>query len=432
MRRLVPLAFWLLFLLPPRHGARAQDTSAILSGILGSLTSTSKARGCPGECVHAITALLCDQVVDEIQCGASYLRCCVPKDFSLGGTAVETSAPLAEDETPGPTLPSTVDNVTSVPETFPTTTDAPPVTDATHSPVQRNMCPGVCVGKGLSQYCHRVLTAPSCGPDAVCCTSAEGAPQAEQPSHHQERPMEHQAHEMAAEEPPRPECPGSCVSPLLSILCDQVSSVHSCPSGGSCCVSTAAATTTELPMPACAGRCLPPFLSGVCQKPAQLVLRTSTCPSGTICCSGPDHRPGFYGPQNSPVHRPVMHQHSQQQQRPFGALLPPHDRPYHGPHGNDQLNAVIPVEQGLPQYGHEVDRRRPSHEHRVPPQHQEQHQEQPRPDFPPREVQNNFQGGQRPDKPGMAGPKRQRLPQMPHVDQAAAFVVVVGQDFILL
>ncbi|KAL3200430.1 hypothetical protein MRX96_053622 [Rhipicephalus microplus] len=85
---------------------QAQDTSAILSG----------------ECVHAITALLCDQVVDEIQCGASYLRCCVPKEFSLGGTAVETSAPLAEDEMVPATSPATAvdeDSNATVPTPLP-------------------------------------------------------------------------------------------------------------------------------------------------------------------------------------------------------------------------------------------------------------------------------------------------------------------------
>ncbi|KAL1422757.1 hypothetical protein MTO96_021732 [Rhipicephalus appendiculatus] len=320
-----------MFLLPlvllATTRVQAQDTSAILSG----------------ECVHAITALLCDQVVDEIQCGASYLRCCVPKEFSLGGTAVETSAPLAEDEMTPATSPATAvdeDSNATVPTPLPPVTPAveappqpqqrpsstpPPPPSPTQVPTQRDVCTGVCVGNGLSQYCHRVLSSPSCGPDAII-----------------RRPV------MQSRSRSFLECPGSCVSPLLSILCDHVSTVHSCPTGGSCCVS-AAATTTEPPIPACDGRCLPPFLSGVCQKPAQLVLRTATCPSGTICCSQPerDQRPGngFFAPQQgAPMRqqRPPM-----QQQRPFGAIIP-QERPYQNhPQAHDQLNAVIPVDQAM-------------------------------------------------------------------------------------
>lgn len=325
---------------------------------------------------------------------------------------METSAPLAEDETPSPTSPATPDEVTAAPTTFSTTAaSASPATQATPRPtVQRNVCPGVCVGKGLSQYCQRALTGPSCGPDAVCCTSSESATQAEQPSHqHHEPPPREQrppaeVQEGSNQEASLPECPGSCVSPLLSILCDQVSTAHSCRGGGSCCISAAAATTTEAPPPPCGGRCLPPFLSGVCQKPAQLVLRTSTCPSGTICCSqhGPDNRPGFFAP--GPMRRPAP----PQQQRP---PMPPERQEYHnGPQGHDQLNAVIPIEQeGGPAFGHrDPGHGRPPHEHRPPPQ------QTTGPDYPPRDVtQQGFQGGPRPDKLSTGLHKRPPRPPQP-------------------
>ncbi|KAH9368978.1 hypothetical protein HPB48_016014 [Haemaphysalis longicornis] len=344
-------ASWLvaaLFLLLLDTRAQAQDTSAILSGILGSLTSTTKARGCPGECVHAITALLCDHVVDEIQCGASYLRCCVPKDLSLGGTAVETSAPLAEEEAlPAATTPATapVEDANVTVATPTAETPRPPEPSALPSATSpRDVCPGVCVGKGLSQYCHRVLPAPSCGPDAVCCTSADGPPEAE-PQQQQQQPVDGPPQQPARDQE-LPECPGSCVSPLLSILCDHVSTAHSCPTGGSCCISAAAATTTEPPAVACDGRCLPPFLSGVCQKPAQLVLRTTTCPSGSICCSPAP----FFGGGGHPS-----------QQRPFGAIIP---RPY-----RPQDNAVIPVDQAMMdhQLALQESHRRPQHEQQLRP-----------------------------------------------------------------
>ena len=61
-----------------------------------SLTQSGKSPSCPGECVHAITSIFCDHVLEEISCGANYLRCCVPNDFKYG-TPVETSPPLGHD-----------------------------------------------------------------------------------------------------------------------------------------------------------------------------------------------------------------------------------------------------------------------------------------------------------------------------------------------
>ncbi|XP_064472159.1 protein masquerade-like isoform X1 [Ornithodoros turicata] len=348
---------------------RAQDTSAILSGILGSLTSTTKARGCPGECVHAITALLCDYVVDEIQCGATFLRCCVPRDFSLG-TAVETSAPLTEDisVTPPTTLPSTT-AATSPPTSPITTTIIETTTEDV--PSERNACPGVCVDMTLSQYCHRVLTLPSCGPGTVCCASADAT---EPPLNDSEAPP---SKESVSQGDALPECPGSCVSPLFSLLCDQISTAHTCSSGGSCCINAENPTTTEPPPPPCGGRCIPAFLSGVCQKPAELILGTSTCPSSTICCSGlpgleqspqrplfppqggrlpppPQRRPP---PNAPPPHGPPPPGHSPHRPPPPGSLPhgppprgpPPHGLPPQGlfphqrPQHQDQINSVIPV-----------------------------------------------------------------------------------------
>ena len=60
------------------------------------MTQTGKVASCPGECIHAITSIFCDHVLEEVSCGQQYLRCCVPNDFSYG-TPVETSPPLGHD-----------------------------------------------------------------------------------------------------------------------------------------------------------------------------------------------------------------------------------------------------------------------------------------------------------------------------------------------
>ena len=43
------------------------------------MTKTAKADGCPGKCIHALASLMCDSVLENIQCPASNMRCCVEK-----------------------------------------------------------------------------------------------------------------------------------------------------------------------------------------------------------------------------------------------------------------------------------------------------------------------------------------------------------------
>lgn len=65
----------------PRPGG-GSGFGSFLSGFLGSVTKTASADGCPGKCIHAIASLMCDEVIQEIQCPASNMRCCVEKSSS--------------------------------------------------------------------------------------------------------------------------------------------------------------------------------------------------------------------------------------------------------------------------------------------------------------------------------------------------------------
>lgn len=70
--------------LPPPRRQRPRPGSgsgfgSFLSGFLGSVTKTATADGCPGKCIHAIASLMCDEVIQEIECPASNMRCCVEK-----------------------------------------------------------------------------------------------------------------------------------------------------------------------------------------------------------------------------------------------------------------------------------------------------------------------------------------------------------------
>ncbi|XP_054162299.1 protein masquerade-like [Oppia nitens] len=78
------------------NGQSDTNETGILSDLWSSLTSVGKAPACPGECVHAITSIFCDNVLEEVTCGANFLRCCVPHEFSFG-TPVETSAPIGDN-----------------------------------------------------------------------------------------------------------------------------------------------------------------------------------------------------------------------------------------------------------------------------------------------------------------------------------------------
>merc|ERR1712012_1271586 len=66
---------------PPRRRPRPGSSSSFgsfLSGFLGSVTKTASVDDCPGKCIHALASLMCDQVLENIQCPAN-MRCCVER-----------------------------------------------------------------------------------------------------------------------------------------------------------------------------------------------------------------------------------------------------------------------------------------------------------------------------------------------------------------
>ncbi|XP_028967087.1 protein masquerade [Galendromus occidentalis] len=260
-----------------------QDTSALISGILGSLTSTTKDRGCPGECVHAITSLLCEQILADGQCGAAYLRCCVA---SSGDTSSkDTKAPALEN--PPAVQPQTTleANVTEgaldkrVEPDVPILTIAASNTSQTESQLKdevstdasdSNNCPGACVS--FTSYCQTRVPEGQCSEGMICCLQEDSQKVIEKKSGN---PIE---------------CPGSCVSSLFSLLCDKVDYTATCSSGGACCLNPEPTTTespTLPPFQQCPGRCLPNFMHNTCRGQGKYVVNSQTnCPPSTICCSG--------------------------------------------------------------------------------------------------------------------------------------------------
>jgi len=196
--------------------------SSFLSGLLGSVTKTASVDACPGKCIHALASLMCDTVLEEVQCPTDNMRCCVEKSgsgssrptssssssssSSLGGLDLEmpprpTEKPARGDDddeeetekeeevTEKPhkrkknrrknrttTTPATT--TTSTTTTDPTTRstdeedDEDSESDSSSSGSGPKSCPGVCVADRISCFCEAILDISSlCGKNLRCCVA---------------------------------------------------------------------------------------------------------------------------------------------------------------------------------------------------------------------------------------------------------------------
>merc|ERR1712203_1281225 len=80
---------------PQRRPGSGAGFSSFLSGLLGSVTQTASVAACPGKCIHALASLMCDTVLEEVQCPTSNMRCCVEKSGGCG------SPPNRDSSIPG-------------------------------------------------------------------------------------------------------------------------------------------------------------------------------------------------------------------------------------------------------------------------------------------------------------------------------------------
>ncbi|XP_077553700.1 uncharacterized protein LOC144168628 [Haemaphysalis longicornis] len=260
----------------------------------------SKESNCSGKCVHVFMGLLCDFVDEQANCGEQFLRCCVGGIFSpsagrKSGHGMMDDSPSDHRERDSHPSSSDVTTTTST-----TTTESPaadtqqPVADTPPSPQEPEpTLPSTTTEKsGLPSYAEEGTN--------FTTSESQQSPQIESPPH--------QNFETVSEKTP---CPGSCVMPLLGLLCGSVNRNYSCPSGRVCCtVSQSAeasneegarstttsrptketATAQSFPVPAnpvrCIGRCIPMYLSNTCKRPnVILISRKLFCSSGMVCCS---------------------------------------------------------------------------------------------------------------------------------------------------
>ncbi|XP_071647011.1 protein masquerade isoform X2 [Temnothorax longispinosus] len=182
--RAAPGGIVLLLALIGLVGAQDDDSlaSTFLSGFLNSLTSTAKIADCPGVCVHAWASIICDDVLEDVQCPAASMRCCLQDP--INSTSSENAI---DDEEPTSTTSTTVVKTTTISTTPPTTTTmlstSTSVSSAKTTPESYNetsdksltkACSGICMAARIADYCDAVLVIDTlCKPGYKCCVSRD-------------------------------------------------------------------------------------------------------------------------------------------------------------------------------------------------------------------------------------------------------------------
>ncbi|KAF5281334.1 hypothetical protein FQR65_LT02965 [Abscondita terminalis] len=320
-----PGGFLLLVLLcSVFHGnVLGQDDSlagSFFSGLLDTITSTVDSKDCPGVCVHALATIICYEVLEDVACPSSSMKCCV------------------EPPAPNTTEKTVVKNVTST-EVSTTAVTATPIPDKQEydrysnvsittnednkkdQPLAVKACPGVCVAERISDYCEAILTTEDlCKPSLKCCVSSDVFGDKTPPNliipnkkknnstntNSRTTPPPATTTEMVrvpieTKSPPVTKtCKGECVNGLLAlVLCEDIDSEAECGDDESCCISSTptnrpttmyiTSTTTYRPTtpdlgPRCPGYCLINIMAAFCEHPSVLIPRTSDCKRGSICC----------------------------------------------------------------------------------------------------------------------------------------------------
>ncbi|KAH0947940.1 hypothetical protein HN011_001478 [Eciton burchellii] len=184
--RAAPGGIVLLLALAGSVGGQDDDSlaSTFLSGFLNSLTSTAKIADCPGVCVHALATLMCDDVLEDVQCPTSSMRCCLEDPINGTGSSSENVI----DNEGSTTMTSTTTMVKTT--TIATTTAATTITtlgtsststkttsenhNETNEKSPMKTCSGICMAERIADYCDAILVIESlCKPGYKCCVSRD-------------------------------------------------------------------------------------------------------------------------------------------------------------------------------------------------------------------------------------------------------------------
>lgn len=249
------------------HGQDADSlASSFFSGLLDTITSTEDSKDCPGVCVHTLATLICYEVLENVKCPSSTMRCCVePPPLPANGTTAAAAANKVDQTTPSvasstrPQISSSNNNQQQQRPAY-----------ANSSASANNpgiVCPGVCVAERIADYCEAVLNVTEmCKTGLKCCVSKDAFLGTEHlvvldrnstrisvnnAPHRPPTPTAAAATttttSTTAAAPPSAvaappagskQCRGECVSGLFALFCDDVDADAYCPGeDSSCCVT---------------------------------------------------------------------------------------------------------------------------------------------------------------------------------------------------
>nr|XP_023016770.1 serine proteinase stubble [Leptinotarsa decemlineata] len=337
-------------------GVQAQDDSlagSFLSGLLDTITSTADSKDCPGVCVHALATIICYDVLEDVPCPSSSMKCCVeppaPNTTNVSPSEDET---IPETTTlKATTIPTTISSTTMPPTTTSNQMAAEKQSNSTQIHEQDYACnssqyKGVCVAEKIANYCEAILnTEDLCKPGLKCCVSSVTFDGKIPPNSIYPNKTKSNYTKIETRTTPKPtyttthvqkttttvattvrpqilkECSGECVSGILGLFCDDIDSEADCPNQGSCCITASDSseeptpkprpTTTPEPAkrdpgPVCPGFCLLNIMAAFCERPSVLIPHTSNCKRGSVCCdntrsvtSAPKPRPKPHYPVTS-------------------------------------------------------------------------------------------------------------------------------------
>lgn len=279
------------------------------------MTTVGKASTCPGECVHAITSIFCDHVIEEIQCGETYLRCCVSHHAyqhlleGLNETSNETTTtnpttlvqdtPVILDSEPNnETISIITDNHSGInvsstivvplveSEPVTTTTSTPETTlpvDTLQKPSSPNEtdfeksfhnvsivpCPVPCTNPSYNNYCLKPLAEASCEqPEESCCLEHESAIDA----------MTKNLIKLVQQ---------SVALNETKNIGTELQAYASMQKGHDGPDASPIVTTTGSSLPACEGTCVVPLFSILCDE----IDSSQYCPNGGSCCVNKEQTP---------------------------------------------------------------------------------------------------------------------------------------------
>ncbi|KAH9642615.1 hypothetical protein HF086_011208 [Spodoptera exigua] len=255
-------------------------------GLLDTLDTQMEAKNCPGTCMHALAALLCNDVLEEVECPSPSMKCCADE---------KSNETLPTTQRPRPTRHTTVSD-----DDYDEPTTQPPQDKYKNS--GNIACPGVCVEARLSQYCEAYLNSPDlCVKGRLCCVSKDNygdRPPPDLVEYAGVRRIWFSTCKLLDEtsdlelilplQPPLPRCPGHCMHNIMAAFCNPPAVIlqrTECNAEGWVCCdntrvpprttrrpTTTTTTTTTTPAPAdprpdCPGSCIVSLLSFTCFPP---------------------------------------------------------------------------------------------------------------------------------------------------------------------